>query len=256
MILKSKTTYDVIFFSPHLDDAILSASGLMNLLLKRKKRILVVTLFSSGNDTTFSESALLFLKNSGQSKKSSFLFKNRRNEDIRATKKIGINHKHFSFVDALFRKNSSNRNIYQNFDQIFSGKVSNDDKLLVTEIEKKILFEIQPVLSKKCLIFAPLGVGTHVDHILTNQIIRSMFKDVQYWQDVPYDSEYLKVIKRLSNLEDENYHFKKNVIDISNFSKIKLTAVEYYKSQIEGLYKAGLQPQHFFQEIIYINNDK
>ena len=76
--------YQAIFVSPHLDDAVLSAGGLLAKMAREKKRLLLVTVFTSGID------------------------KKRITEDKKVCRKLGIDFEHWNEVDAAKRRGGVN----------------------------------------------------------------------------------------------------------------------------------------------------
>lgn len=196
----------ILFISPHLDDAILSAGGLIN-YLKNRKKIKTVTVFTEGDK--------LFLK--------------RRIEDINVCHYLGIEYLHLGFMDILWR-------------DILNSK---KERILVKAITNKLKKIIQN--NKDAVIFAPLSIGDHIDHIIINKICRDNYTNVIYWEDYPYNLK--------SNISAE--FIKKNNLSCFEYKKnifIKEKLIKFYNSQIFSLF--GDKPIILKKEKYYFNSDR
>lgn len=195
-----------IFISPHLDDAVLSCGGHISFLAGKKQKILVITVFSDFGKGPVSLSARRYMWHCGALTIKQFQAK-RIIEDQLAMETIGANYLHLGFTDAYFRR------FYPNHRQLFSGRIDPADKKLVDLIEKKL-----PSLIKRGdVLYGPMGIGGHVDHIIVNKIIKSLpGGEKLYWLDQPYatdleiDTQKLKMRKVL--LTEEDIQRKKRAI--------------------------------------------
>ena len=86
------------------------------------------------------------------------------------------------------------------------------------------------------LIFCPLGIGSHIDHVITRKICDELFKNVIHWSDFPYNE---KSQKNASSFQ--SFTFADSLSD-------KQKLVEGYKSQYNAMFHAGLKlrPEEFF----------
>jgi LmbE family N-acetylglucosaminyl deacetylase len=184
----------IVVLSPHLDDAALSCGS----LLARAATFMpvtVMTLFttSEGRPTL---SARAFL-NQCNARKAPPLYAQRRAEDRLALRSIGVTGVHFGLPDALFRRRASGypriaRTLLPELDCVYptfrlhisQGRVSRWDKRLLGELEKRVLL----ATTKRDLILAPLGLGNHVDHVLTHQLGKALSRKrtVGWYADQPY----------------------------------------------------------------------
>ena len=242
-----------VFISPHLDDAILSSGGLL-LRLASKTETTVVTVFTEALLPPYTFSTRVNLKMCGGHKDARELFKLRREEDIAACKAIGARHVHLGFQDASFRKKENASIISRAIGKIFpeadhiyptyrfniiSGKISKNDKHTLMMLEKKLrLFKKK---AGNCIIFCPIGLGGHVDHIIVREVCRKVFPTVVFWEDYPY------------NLKTESRHnsVQKTVLgplDMSGLEEEKLRMIYFYKSQVEPMFPKGidLMPENYY----------
>ena len=98
----SKIKSPCFFISPHLDDAVFSAGGLM-IFLAKKNPVTVVNVFTEAGDLPYTLSAKKYLSvcEVDDARK---LFEQRRNEDQKVLEKVGVKVVNLGFVDALWRK--------------------------------------------------------------------------------------------------------------------------------------------------------
>lgn len=196
--LNNKRNY--IFISPHLDDAILSAGGLIH-YLKDKGKVKIITVFTKGDE----------------------IFSKRKIEDINVCQYLGIGYLHLGFIDALWRDS------YNSMEDIYINKIISTKE--EQYLEKAIIDKLKKTIdnNKYTVIFAPLSMGNHIDHKIVNKICQDNFTDVIYWEDYPYNLK--------SNLPKE--FIKKNNLSCFEYKKnlfIKEKLIKFYSSQIPNLF--------------------
>jgi phosphatidyl-myo-inositol alpha-mannosyltransferase len=234
IIKNNKTCY---FISPHLDDALLSAGGLIAALAK-KVPVKVITVFTKADDDQLrSLSVEKYLKSCG-AKSARKLYLERREEDYLANESLGSKAVHLNFTDALWRRKASLSallkilsrafpilsQLYPSSRQLFSGRVSQEDFDLKSEISFQISRHIPN--NKQCAVFCPAGIGGHVDHVLVREVCEELFDPV-LWQDSPYFSR--KGAKAASiPFERLKGVWEKNLND-------KISALHYYQTQLKAL---------------------
>lgn len=185
-----------IFISPHLDDAILSCGNLMT-ELKGNTKMHVITLFTEAGEKPQTLSARMFLKQCGVPDAHE-LFSLRRTEDERVLREVGATWEHLGFTDALWRKRATSKlmalvgkwipelvHIYPTYRlHITSGRVASHDRALIRNIEQTLrnLLALSPLAT----LFFPLGLGKHVDHVLTHELGLHFSPNVVFYSDFPY----------------------------------------------------------------------
>lgn len=247
-IIKTKQT--CIFISPHLDDAMLSAGGLIH-YLSSKTKVIVINVFTESSDDKQTLSAWKFVKDMGY-KKPSILFKERRNEDQQAFSKMHIVPINLGFSDALWRKKKGLvPQLLGNFLPEFAhayptyrfhmtkGKLAKADRETITEVSEKLQTIIDQ--EKKPLIFCPLGVGNHVDHRLTRQVCEQKFSNRVYWSDFPYN-----IRENKDGTPPQGYFKATFPVKIND----KRALIMAYKTQVSGLFSDGIIPDH--KEIFFL----
>ncbi len=228
------------FVSPHLDDAAFSAGDLMT-RLSPKVPVTVVNVFTSAGIGSDSLSAKAFLKQSKTRDKTK-LFESRVAEDLTALNQVGIKVINLDYVDALWRKDKK-RNIYPIYRlNIISGNVSKKDNELISQINKRVK-EIVSETDDNYLIFSPVGIGNHVDHIVVRQACEK-FDHIIYWADFPY---------RLKSGNKNNFVIENKLAPMILKSKTdsKSLLCKQYKNQIDQVIpdlETLSEPEIYFQQ--------
>ena len=254
---QDKTTYDVLIFSPHLDDAVLSMGNRIAELVATGKTVCVVTMFTNGSDVLTTKDIKIFLQHSGASS-STKLFEDRRIEDNLALQKLRVQkvvHNHL--VDGLFRSYTNrligvSQAIYPSFQQLFSGRVSTHDNKLAEHIQQLLLHLIETFAKPTTIIYGPLGVGGHVDHILIHRALASIPSHTRiFWEDIPYRSNPTALFARLATVHTYQQLPTTPNRNIKKYAGLKMKALLCYKSQLAGLENGGLGTFDLYHEVFY-----
>lgn len=198
-IEKSRSTDNAwLFLSPHLDDAVLSCGALIEAEACRRN-VLVTTLFTEASPVPHTRAARSFL---GQcsAQDADALFEARRREDMTVLSGLGVDFLHLGATDALFRRRATalpgsaalglavpelvHRYPTYRYD-IARGRVSAGDAALISELTAKVAELIEG--SDTELVFCPIGVGRHVDHLITRMVGEEFPGHVVFYSDFPYN---------------------------------------------------------------------
>jgi LmbE family N-acetylglucosaminyl deacetylase len=228
-----------IFLSPHLDDAVLSATGLISALRERVSR-LVVTI-ACGNPTTSEGKA-------SRVRRGHVPPADRRREDRNAMRELECDYLHLGFADCVFRRSPlTGELIYKNPRNKFSI-AGPDDRAYVEELY--LVLRRLCHQTGKVLVVAPLGIGFHVDHLIIAQVALRMvpLAHLLFYEDVPYvfDPEAGKgdVDGPLSALERLGCVPSQRLVVPYDVSE-KLRACNLYPSQIPILF-----PEHSLERCL------
>ena len=187
-----------VFVSPHLDDAVLSCAALMRAMAARAA-VTVVTLFSAAAPAPHTRAARTFLRqcstgpgspgpgspdpdgaDPGRPADAAALFTARRAEDIDVLAGLGLRHVHLGHPDALFRRRRDPSGLLDRVGRVLPeldhryptfrfdiarGRVSRGDRALRETMTGEVAD-----LARGAVVFAPLGVGRHVDHLLARAV--------------------------------------------------------------------------------------
>jgi len=153
----------VLFLSPHLDDAVFSCPGQILAEVHSGAAVVVATLFShSGPKSPKKE------------------YRARREEDRKAVTLLGATPHWFRLPDAPYRFH-----YYRSFRAIIFGEAPSDE-LWVPEITKQLHLLVDTL--DPIRIYAPLGVGNHIDHRLTFRAVLSsgLTRGLRFYEERPY----------------------------------------------------------------------
>ena len=155
--------YDVICFSPHLDDAVLSCCAKLSQDIKNGRQVLVVTIFDRGDDN----------------EKRRIEYAARHKEDANALHKLGADSLLLDFKDAPIR--DARYDLYENMH-------------LDPWLDKPLIWEVVSTVQKlidenpSAELLFPLGVGSHIDHRLTFAVSQNLrgIANMVFYEDKPY----------------------------------------------------------------------
>ncbi|WIG16336.1 PIG-L deacetylase family protein [Kocuria rosea] len=187
-----------LFLSPHLDDAVLSCAALMDSYAARRD-ISVATLFTEAELPPHTRATRAFL---GQcSGDDAFaLFEDRRSEDRIVLAELGVSHRHLGASDALFRQRRRLKaalgplgralpelfHLYPTYRfDIALGRISRADRSLIERLRNNVSQLVDQ--TEADLLFCPVGVGRHVDHLITRLVGSEFPEKVVYYSDFPYN---------------------------------------------------------------------
>jgi LmbE family N-acetylglucosaminyl deacetylase len=167
-----------IYISPHLDDAVLSAGGLIYAQTRADMDVEIWTILSGFPSEPLSPFAQQLHQRWGISAAAD-LINARRAEDIRAAKIVRAKTSHFDFLDCIYRRGKGGDWLYTD---IFVPPHEDEANSLTAQIADLISTRLNPDDQLVC----PLGVGSHVDHILVRRAVELLPRATLYYADVPY----------------------------------------------------------------------
>ena len=102
-------------------------------------------------------------------------------------------------------------------------------------VNKELKKKLEPFKNKNVLVFAPYGIGGHIDHLIVRKVCEELFDNVILYSDFPY------------NIRSNSYGKAKNnqqicELETNNSEKTKLIAL--YKTQFQGLFPNKKVPVH------------
>ncbi|MCL4302896.1 MAG: PIG-L family deacetylase [Anaerolineae bacterium] len=186
-------SYSHIYLSPHYDDASLSCGGAIHQQTQGGQAALVVTICAapppSGEPLSpFAQSLHYAWGNPAD------VIATREAEDRASLEILGADYLRLNFNDCIYRGHPERGQWFYTHDADLFGSIHPDDLPLVSKIEKALL-ELIPA-EPGMLIYAPLGVGHHIDHQLVHAAaweLRRQGWTIAFYEDYPYadpDSRY------------------------------------------------------------------
>lgn len=169
----------IVFVSPHLDDAVLSCGGLIA-KLSAEHKVEVWTLFCGRPLWPRNSPLVRWLHGISDARNASELLRRRKSEDRHALGIVGVSGMHLPFLDCVYRLQTIFKPLYPSS---CIGTPHVKDSRLITAISATL----SKLLDAQDILFCPLGIGNHVDHIITRRAVETIGqKEIFYYQDVPY----------------------------------------------------------------------
>jgi LmbE family N-acetylglucosaminyl deacetylase len=230
-----------VYLSPHLDDVVLSCGGAIHRQTTAGDSVLAITVFcgeSSGDE--LSPFALQLHDDWGNVPQIMAL---RRAEDTAALALLGAEAQHLNELDAVYRADSEGRWLYTDLETLF-GFVHAADPLasdgaqeLADRFAERLAGLI--ILADQLTIYAPLGVGRHVDHQIVHMAARRLlslgYHRLAFYEDYPYAERPGATEAALAAAAVTNWRDKALPLDPADLSA-KVSALGYYRSQLPILF--------------------
>ncbi|GAA3071757.1 PIG-L family deacetylase [Pseudonocardia yunnanensis] len=186
-----------LFLSPHLDDAVLSCGALITEFAPHRP-ITVATVFTAAGPPPHTLAARSFMRQCA-APDAAVLFEDRRAEDRDVVREIGADAVHLDETDALYRRRTVPEPVewlggivpelvhrYPTFRfDIAKGRVSRGDRTLVRQLRARVAELMSRTAAE--LVFCPVGVGRHVDHLITRAVGDVAGMRTVYYSDFPYN---------------------------------------------------------------------
>jgi LmbE family N-acetylglucosaminyl deacetylase len=218
-----------IFLSPHYDDIALSAGGTAATLTAAGRTPEVALIFGDHPDpskplTDFAES----LHAAWGMTAEEVVTARRREEDV-ASIALGTCDRFLPFRDAIYRGDR-----YLSDDDLF-GEVRDDEKELPDQIIAALHLGEDANSGR---IYAPLAIGTHVDHQHAYRAGLKLAKqgwEVWFYEDMPYGLRPENRAVRQSQVEADGLR-PGVTVDVENVWKRKIDAIMAYPSQLKTVF--------------------
>jgi LmbE family N-acetylglucosaminyl deacetylase len=208
-----------IYLSPHLDDAVLSAGGLIFDQVQSGIQVEIWTILSGyPPEGEFSQFAQLqhFIWGVPTAEAA---VSARREEDRNAAAIVGARTVHFDFLDCIYRRGSQGEWLYSD---IFLPPHP-EDAGLPAQVAEAVLAHLQP----DDIVVCQLAVGSHVDHVLVRQGAEETGRKLLYDIDIPY------VLSKPDELGPKSAGMLESIHPITDAGlKAWTEAVLHYKSQL------------------------
>lgn len=253
-----------IYLSPHFDDAVFSCGGQIAQLTRSGVAVTIYTVMAGDPPKGFVPTALTDELHArwkrGMTAEQALAA--RRDEDREAAARLGAALAFGSAADAVYRVGkTSGTALYLTSEEIF-GDVHPDDPITPEALEQ-IFLATYAHLTPEVVLYAPLGVGHHVDH----QLVRAMalrlaarfrLRNVYFYEDFPYardgDTARLRAVSELARaMRAHPEHFglravpHKVVIDESALAQ-KIAASACYRSQVDTFWADSGELERVFRE--------
>ncbi|HET9914828.1 MAG TPA: PIG-L family deacetylase [Anaerolineales bacterium] len=221
-----------IYLSPHLDDAVFSAGGLIYEQSRAGLPVEIWTFmcgYPSGPEGEVSQFAQLLHSQWGFSSTEEAI-RLRREEDGHAAAILGAGILHLEFLDCIYRHGTNGEWLYS---EVFVPPHPED-----AGVPAQVAGIISARLNPDDVLVCPLSLGSHVDHVLVRQGAELLGRPLFYFIDVPY------IFSCPDELEPKSAGMQESVHPVteSGLSRWKEAALAY-KSQISTLGEAFNTPE-------------
>ncbi len=226
-----------VYLSPHLDDAVLSCGGAIHRRAAAGETVLVLTIFSgeARSDRGLSPFALYQHAQWGHLPRP---MAQRRAEDLAALLRLRAEAQHLGYLDAVYRADAAGRWLYTDLETLM-GQVHPADPLLQDGVSglANLLNGLMP-RGDNTVVYAPLGVGGHVDHRIVHLAARQLLARghrLAFYEDYPYAERDGALEAALAAAGAEGWQPEAVPLDAADLAA-KVAALGYYRSQMAVLF--------------------
>lgn len=214
-----------IYLSPHLDDAVLSAGGL---IYEQSRSGIPVEIWSfmcgfpPDDDLSPLAQSLHYQWGTTTAEET---IRVRRAEDARAGEIIGAKTFHFDFLDCIYRRGKDGEWLY--------GDVFVPSHEAEADLPAQIAQVMVAWLKPDDMVICQLAVGSHVDHVLVRKAAEMLGRPLMFDADIPY------LLNHPNELEPKTARMKESLLTVSEAGFGSwLEAAETYASQLSTLFES------------------
>ncbi len=213
-----------IYFSPHLDDAILSAGGLIYEQVQAGAAVEIWTFMSGFPETEELTDFAKAMHTTWGTNGVAATVRLRRQEDSQAAALLGASVVHFDFLDCIYRRGPDGEGLYPT-DVFFPPHARDAD--LPPQIAQAMIAWLKPEDQVVC----QLAIGGHVDHVLVRTAAEMLNRPLIYDADIPY------LLNHPEDLGPRTAGMQAEIQPVSEAGLERwLEAMELYASQLSSLF--------------------
>jgi LmbE family N-acetylglucosaminyl deacetylase len=224
-----------IYLSPHLDDAVFSAGGLIYEQTRAGIEVEIWTMMSGfpPNDELSPYAQVMHYEWGVPA--AADVINARRAEDVKAAGIVGAKTVHFDFLDCIYRRGKNGDWLYF---YVFDPP-HEEDAELPARIAESISARLLPTDQLVC----QLGLGSHVDHVLVRRAVELIQRPILYDADIPY------LFRHPDELAPQTAGMKAKTHRITDSGvRSWLEASAAYESQLSSLFDTPEAMQAQFQQ--------
>lgn len=218
--------YDHVYLSPHLDDAPLSCGGRIATQIAAGQRVLAITLCTAAPapEGPFSDLALDFHRHWALPPER--VVSARLEEERNAMALLRCDHVGAGMLDAIYRNPAA----YTSRDSLFALPDPHDPLYATLH---SFIGDLRARFPN-AQFYAPLGVGSHVDHLITFTACRDVIgSSALFYEDLPYAVKPGALDERLAQV---GRAMEPHTLGIDTTLEQKITSIKAYPSQMEELF--------------------
>jgi LmbE family N-acetylglucosaminyl deacetylase len=216
-----------IYFSPHLDDAILSAGGLIYDQTQAGNAVEIWTFMCGYPDETELTDFAKRMHESWETTSAEETIRLRRAENQKAAAMVGAKAVHFDFLDCIYRRGKNGEALYA--DDVFVP-LNEAESDLPAQVAQTMIAWLKP----DDLVIAQLAVGGHVDHLVVRSAAELLHRSIEWIADIPY------LLNDQDDLAPKTAGMKDSTQPVSEAGlQVWQDAIEIYASQFSTLFDSS-----------------
>jgi LmbE family N-acetylglucosaminyl deacetylase len=231
-----------VYLSPHLDDAVLSCGATIARQVDTGDQVDVLTIMTgTPSGVALSAYAKELHVKAGNPED---MMATRRAEDEAACAVLGAILDHLKFLDAPYRVDPSNGAfLYTSDEELMAGQIHPADAALVGDL---IVAIVELIKAARAILYAPLGAGGHVDHLLAREVALGLQDGgytVLFYEDYPYVEDGYKLVAALARSADCGMGWRAAELCYGDPQDValKCEAIARYTSQVPILFGDATQ---------------
>jgi len=218
---------DVVYLSPHLDDAVLSCAGRIARERAQGARVTVWTLFTA-DEPAVAPSPFAETLRRWWNLPAGEVMAARRQEDLEACAHLGARALHGGWAEAPYRLDADGRPLYDSLDRLYGAVDDADDPLEADLAERFAALAGRRVV-------APLGVGGHVDHLLVRRAAARAGVGELFYEEFPYVEWKWGALGRALGRKAD---WQADVLPLDEREIVeRIAAIARYRSQVPALFR-------------------
>ncbi len=213
----------IIYLSPHLDDAVLSAGGLIRLQAEAGIPVEIWTFMAGVPSSDDLPEFAQVMHQIWGFRSVDEAIATRRGEDRRAAAELGAAAVHFDFLDCIYRRGRDGQALYSDV----TVAIQPDDAELPLAIWQAVASRLEPDDRVVC----QLAIGRHVDHVIVRQAAELLHRPLLYDADMPY------VLNHPDELEPAISGLVGSLEPVSEEGfRCWVSAIDCYASQVDSVF--------------------
>jgi LmbE family N-acetylglucosaminyl deacetylase len=223
-----------IYFSPHLDDAALSAGGLIHDLTQGGNMVEIWNIFCGFPPESELSPFAQELHLEWGTTSAEETIRIRRAEDEIAASILCAKTVYFDFWDCIYRRDPEGNWLYAD---VFVPPHEAD-----VDLPARIAESISARLTRDDVLVCQLSVGSHVDHIIVRQAAELLARPLLYAIDIPYLFKYPdELAPRSAGMKEKLYRVSET--GLGSWQDASMA----YASQISSL----IEPEQNLRELLH-----
>lgn len=213
----------IIYLSPHLDDAVLSAGGVIHAQADAGTPVEIWTVMAGIPHDPESPAFAQEMHRVWGFRSALETVEVRRTEDRRAAARLGAKAVHFDFLDCIYRRGPDGEALYTDVHVALPPADQGLPERIASALNSRLLPDDRLVCQ--------LAIGGHIDHVIVRAAAKLLHRPLLFDADMPYVLNYPGELEPNTAGMEQSFE----PVDDSGFD-CWLSAVECYASQIDSVF--------------------